>query len=285
MNPRHVIKIPVNAANPIDYLACCGLFEIAARFDETALAHWQQAGTTDFVLDTTLPESVLCGIILSGLADWRSWRMIKTDTGEVIRLEACFVSPEGRAEKFHFDWWYESLMPTGEINKSGWKMYAGQQKAEKIAADMVQKSAALSCASLAEILQQTSKVSGSFGFDPMASRKALDVGFSLNDLGLPAVTNPLAQLLAMFGVQNFFTPRTRQANEIVSSRGWRKNAPRKYAFTYSLWFAPTPISLARHLANVPRHLPPDKTQTFSAPRASRDKYSNLTLAVPVVSER
>lgn len=279
MNERHKIKIEVNAANPVEYLACCGIFEIASRFDETALAHWQTDGATVFVLETVLSEAELLEIILPTLTDWEKWKAVRNDAGEVIRLEAAFSKAETQTENFVLDWWYESLTPKGEINKSGWKMYAGQQKAEKIALDMIQKCQKLNCENLADILRQTSKVSGSFGFDPLASRNALDVGYSPNDLNLPVVTNPFSQMLAMFGAQNFFPTRTNQKNDIASSRGWTKEN-RKWFFDYALWLVPAPIVLARSFANGSADFATEKILKYRSLRASRDKYSNLTLAFP-----
>jgi hypothetical protein len=279
MSGRHEIKIEVNATNPVEYLACCGIFEITALFDETSLAHWQSGDTTTFVLEAGLSEKELLDIILPTLTDWGKWKVVANDAKEVIRLEASFSGTNDQREKFIFDWWYESLTLEGEIKKSGWKMYAGQQKAEKITLDMVQKCQKLKCETLSELLRQTSRVSGSFGFDPMASRNALDVGYSPNDLNLPVVTSPFSQLLAMFGAQYFFTTRTKQTSEIVSSRGWAKDN-RRYFFDYSLWLMPVPIVLARSLANAPTQVPENKTMSFRSPRATRDKYSNLTLAFP-----
>lgn len=282
MNERLEMKIEVNVLNPVDYLACCGMFEIVSRFDETALTSWQVGDTTAFALESVLSEKELLEIILSTLTDWNKWKIIANDAKEVIRLEASFSDANDQREKFLLDWWYESLTREGGINKSGWKMYAGQQKADKIAFDMIQKCQKLSCENLSQVFQQTSKVSGSFGFDPMASRNALDVGYSPNDLNLPVVTNPFLQLLAMFGAQNFFSTRTKQTNEIVSSRGWSEENRRLF-FDYSLWLMPVPIALARVLANAPAQVPESKTINLRSPRATRDKYSNLTLSFPTTS--
>ncbi|HEX8734142.1 MAG TPA: hypothetical protein VF721_02390 [Pyrinomonadaceae bacterium] len=279
MNERREIKIEVNASNPVEYLACCGIFEVGSRFDETALAHWQAEGATNFVLDTVLSEVELLKIILPTLNDWEKWKVVRNDEDEVIRLEATFSKNETETSRIVLDWWYESLTRDGEINKSGWKMYAGQQKAEKITLDMIQKCQKLTCENIADVLRQTSKVSGSFGFDPGASRNALDVGYSPNDLNLPVVTNPFSQMLAMFGAQNFFPTRTNQKNDIASSRGWKKENKRWF-FDYALWLVPAPIILARNLACGAVDFAPDKILKYRSPRASRDKYSNLTLAFP-----
>jgi CRISPR-associated protein Csb3 len=227
-----------------------------------------------------LSEQELLEIITGTLTDLRKWEFFPNDRNEAIKLSAEFSNAGNRTETFVLDWWYESLTPDGGINKSGWKMYAGQQKAEKITLDMIQKCQKLTCENLTGLLKQNSKVSGSFGFDPAASRNALDVGYSPNDLNLPVMTNPFAQLLAMFGTQNFFPTRIKPSGRIDSSRGWiRENG--KYYFDYSLWLFPVPINLARGLANCPPNFHVDKIITFRSPRASRDKYSNLTLAYPI----
>lgn len=279
MNERNEIEIEVNVSNPVEYLACCGIFEIASRFDENAQAHWRIDGATAFVLDTALSEPELLEILIPTLTDWEKWKVGRSSAGEVTHLEATFSKAQIQIEKIVLDWWYESLKPSGEINKSGWKMYAGQQKAEKISLDMVQKCQHLACGSLTDVLRQTRKVSGSFGFDPAASRNALDVGYSPNDLNLPVVTSPFSQLLAMFGAQNFFPSRTLHSADIVSSRGWTKDN-RKYFFDYALWLVPVPIALARSFANGSAGSTTKKILKFRSPRASRDKYSNLTLATP-----
>src|ERR1700755_2714291 len=118
MSDRHEMKIEVNAVNPVEYLACCGIFELTARFDETALAHWQGGDTNAFVLESVLSEKELLKIILPTLTEWSKWKAVTNGSKEVIRLEANYSGPNGQGEKFILDWWYESLTREGEINKS-----------------------------------------------------------------------------------------------------------------------------------------------------------------------
>ena len=96
MNERHETIIEVNALNPVEYLACCGIFEIAARFDETALAHWQSEDTTIFALESVLSEKELLEIIVPSLTDWNKWKSVANDAKEVIRLEASFSGVNGQ---------------------------------------------------------------------------------------------------------------------------------------------------------------------------------------------
>src|SRR5882724_11899040 len=54
MNTRHQIAIPCHPANPVDYLACCGLADILARIDRIAQTHWRIAAPLGFVMESTL---------------------------------------------------------------------------------------------------------------------------------------------------------------------------------------------------------------------------------------
>ena len=178
-------------------------------------------------------------------------------------------------------------METAELDgtireKSAWKMYAGQQTIEGILGDMLTEAARLQTglrdgAPLADLLDQSAEMTGRFGFDPRASRNALDVGYSANDLHLPVRTFVFAELLATFGLHSFFPARTGSAGRLQSTRGWRgaDDGEGEKGFTYCLWPEPLPVALAR-LAAV--RTSAAGARTLFAPRAMRKNYSNLTLA-------
>src|SRR5205085_12568903 len=96
--------------------------------------------------------------------------------------------------RLELDWLYHSLDRNGKIkDKGAWKMYAGQQKAEKIAADMIAVCLELADSAsgkLKNLFEVSVEMSGRFGFDPRSSRNALDVGYSPNDSGIPIATFP-----------------------------------------------------------------------------------------------
>ena len=202
MNTRHQIAIPCHPANPVDYLACCGLADILARMDRTALTHWHTTAPLEFVMESTLTEANYLTTLLATLRDAERWKFVPVlETDEPSRIEVDFI-PEGRPRfTVPLDWWYETLSQAGEIaEKSAWKMYAGQQTVQKIVTDMLKEAAAMpQPASIAELLAARAPMSGRFGFDPRSSRDALNAGFSSNDLGLPVDTYPFAELLVTFG--------------------------------------------------------------------------------------
>lgn len=287
MSEMNLITIEINAENPIEYLACCGIFEITSRIDRSAEAYWTKDTLTKFVLITTCEEGDLTSRIIQTFVDKKDWtfqRHPKSD--EVVRISVNFTNGE-KPICFNLDWWYNSLDHNGKIKDKGtWKMYAGQQKAEKIVADMI-----VVCRGLADsvsgrlknLFEVSADMSGRFGFDPRSSRNALDVGYSPNDSGIPIATFPFLELLAMFGLQNFFPHRTSQAGGSSTCRGWNKR-DRRIFFDYGLWYEPLTISLARLSASGFNEVLKDAAR-FSSVKAKRKDYANLSISVPKSLQR
>jgi CRISPR-associated protein Csx14 len=282
MGKTNLVKIEINAENPVEYLACCGIFEIASRIDRHAEAYWTKDTPTEFILATTCEEEDLTHRILKTFVDKKSWNFPKhPKSGEVVRISVKFPNGE-EPVYFDLDWWYNSLDRNGKIkNKGAWKMYAGQQKAEKIVTDMIAVCLELADSAsgrLKNLFEASAEMSGRFGFDPRSSRNALDVGYSPNDSGIPIATFPFLELLAMFGLQNFFPHRTSQGSGSSASRGWNKR-DRKTFFDYGLWHESLTISLARLFASSFDEVLKD-TSRFSSVRAKRKDYANLSISIP-----
>ena len=284
MNTRHQIAIPCHPANPVDYLACCGLADILARMDRTALTHWHTTAPLKFVMESTLTEANYLTTLLATLRDAERWKFVPVlETDEPSRIEVDFI-PEGRPRfTVPLDWWYETLSQAGEIaEKSAWKMYAGQQTVQKIVTDMLKEAASMpQPASIAELLAARAPMSGRFGFDPRSSRDALNAGFSSDDLGLPVDTYPFAELLVTFGAGAFFPSRCGRAGDLSSARGWRGRGEGRAGFAYHLWPSPLPVVLAR-LAAGPVGFP--SAPLLFAARATRKNYSNFLLAQPMTKK-
>ena len=284
MNTRHQIIIPCQPANPVDYLACCGLADILARMDRAARTHWRTEAPLGFVMESTVTEAELLATVLATLRGAARWTFISVhDSDEPAQIEVNFT-PKGRdAFTVPLDWWYETLTTKGDIaEKSAWKMYAGQQTVRKITIDMVQEAALLpEPSTIADLLTARAPMSGRFGFDPRSSRDALNAGFSSNDLGLPVDTYPYAELLVTFGVSAFFPSRCGRAGDLTSARGWRGRGESRAGFAYHLWPSPLSVLLAR-LAASPVGVP--GAPLLIAGRATRKNYSNFLLAQPTTRQ-
>lgn len=279
---KHHFTIPTNPANPVNYLACCGLFDLLARMDADALGWWTTSAPVSFNLKSAIPERDLLTTILSACCSLDCW-VFRPANSEPTRIDVRFTTPAGQSFIVPLDWWLETAELDGAIrDKSAWKMFAGQQTIRGIVTDMVSEAAKLRPSvspdlPIASLLDRSVAMTGRFGFDPRASRNALDVGYSPNDLQMPVPTFVFAEMLACFGLQSFFPARTGRAGALASTRGWRgkEEGEGERGFAYVLWAEPMPVSLARLAAACPYSSP--SRALFSA-RAMRKNYSNMTLA-------
>lgn len=294
--------IQMNPLNPVEYLACCGLFEILTRFDPTATSWWEIESQPRFWLESKIDEASLLICLTQTFSNWTQWQKgdqenqndetlvfeDEQESGEESDNEGKEVnegillslqfSMNDKTITLNLDWWYETLTSQKGIKeKSGWKMYAGNQTAEKTSRDMTTTLAKLikqnPITNIAYLIKLCGGMTGRFGFDPRSSRNALDTGYSANDLKLPVATYPFVELLTMIGIQHFFPHRNRQSGGITSSRGWID----KYSFQYGLWITSLPIALAR-MAAIGVGINKDNVIPLLAKRANRDKYSNFRMA-------
>jgi hypothetical protein len=280
---KHRITIPTNPANPVNYLACCGLFDLLARMDAGALGWWTTSAPVGFILESGIPEEDLLATVLDTCCSLDRWASHPA-SGEPTRIEVNFTTPAGQSFTVPLDWWLETAELDGSIrDKSAWKMYAGNQSVTQIVRErMVPACAAIrrtvaQTAVLASLLEASFDLKGRFGFDPRGTVNALDRGYSPNDIGEPVPTFPFAELLATFGAQSFFPARVGRAGFLASTRGWKgtDEGEGEKGFAYTLWTEPLPVSLARLGAAKPD---PTASRTLFSRRDGRGQYSNLTLA-------
>ncbi|MFZ4984438.1 MAG: hypothetical protein ACOYLF_03160 [Blastocatellia bacterium] len=298
-------RLRANPFNPIEYLAACGLFEILVRFDPAATSCWVLPQEAGFNIESEVSEESLLQCLKETLCDYATWSSApavldadsetdetgiserddegsEEETGTGDGVDGSLLTPTFRlndqVRTFSIDWWYEKLSPNGTIKeKSGWKMYAGNQSVEGIVGKMTGVISTelknRQTTSLTELLQLSAGMSGRFGFDPRSTRNALEAGFSPNDLKLPVTTYPVAELLASIGANYFFPPRTSPEGGTTSARGWIENR----TFQYALWQSPLPLTLAR-LAASGGGFDRRALIFLHADRVSRDKYSNFKMA-------
>jgi CRISPR-associated protein Csx14 len=280
---KHRITIPTNPANPVNYLACCGLFDLLARMDANALGWWTTSAPVSFILESGISEGDLLTTVLDTCCALDRWHF-HPDRGEPTRIEVHFTTPTGQSFTVSLDWWLETAELDGAIrDKSAWKMYAGNQSVTQIVSErMVPACAAIrsntaNIARVAGLLEVSFELPGRFGFDPRGTVNALDRGYSPNDIGEPVPTFPFAELLATFGAQSFFPSRVARAGDLASTRGWTgaEEAEGEKGFAYTLWAEPLPVTLARLAA---AHSFPTGSRTLFSRRDGRGQYSNLTLA-------
>jgi CRISPR-associated protein Csb3 len=278
MNSKGLIKLQINPRNPVQYLACCGILEIVARFDSYATSRWVVCDRTELVIDSTIEERALMICLIRSLTDWTCWSEETSENGEITSLNVTFHLDDKRST-ISLDWWYETLDIHCKIKeKSAWKMYTGQQTAHGKSRDMVQAAnktlADSSPETITDLIRLNIGMDGRFGFDPRSSRNSLDTGFSSDDLKIPVATYPFAELLAVIGAHFFFPHRTKQSGGNESTRGWID----KRVFRYGAWTISLPVALARMAASCAGFEDAASIIAMRSLRASRDRYSNLTMA-------
>lgn len=291
-------SLQANPFNPVEYLACCGLFEILVRFDAKAMAWWAKPNEACFNIESEISEESFLQCLKETFSDYGAWSNSlattdsDTETDEPDQLndetedeaaddegnDVSILTPTFRlndqTRRFAIDWWYETLKPDRTIKKgSRWKMYAGNQTVEGIVSKMTAEFSSNQVANLTALLRFSAGMTGRFGFDPRSTRNALEAGFSPNDLGEKVTTYPVAELLAGIGANYFFPPRTQLGGGTTSARGWIEDE----IFQYALWQSPLPLTLARVAASGGGF--DRKTLIFmQADRVKRDKYSNFKMA-------
>ena len=101
----HRITISCNPANPVNYLACCGLFDLLARMDAGARGWWQTKAPVAFLLESEVTEAELAGTVLHTLGAAGCWKFLRCAVGEVpVQVVAEFAPPRQPAFAVALDW-------------------------------------------------------------------------------------------------------------------------------------------------------------------------------------
>lgn len=286
----HPIEIACNPANPVNYLACCGLFDLLTRMAPEARGSWRIEAPTAFCLTSSVSEADLLTTVLDAFSIRQRWRAQRPQKGgEPTWYRVKFVGHGRRTFAVALDCWLETAELDGSIaSNSAWKMFAGQQTIEAILIGkekgrpgMIDECAAYrsegtSPSNLSELLKVERRMTGRLGFDPRSCRTSLDRGWSANDLNIAIPTALFAEMLALFGANSFFPARSGRPKDRESTRGWQSGAwNEEDHFDYALWQRPLPITLARRAA-----LPSPASVCLRSMRATRKDYSNLSFAQP-----
>src|ERR1700748_3424890 len=66
--------VQVNPLNPVEYLACCGVFEILSRFDASATSWWENEPGHAFWIESEIDEASILACLKETFSDWSQWR-------------------------------------------------------------------------------------------------------------------------------------------------------------------------------------------------------------------
>ncbi|MCC6873349.1 MAG: hypothetical protein IT378_03490 [Sandaracinaceae bacterium] len=250
-------EVCVDLTNPGQFFASCGLFELAARLEQSTTAHFAD---DRFVVESGSSLREL-------LARWTEAPLVPIDAEDPT------ASPMRIGEPFdlRLDWWKDDDSGGRDL-----KVWAGTMKSFRIAEAML---AALRDPSLhTERLFDVGRVV----FDPKDPTKKVepfyfdarrapnahsrDVGFSPNDLDLTTTAFPAVEALCLVGLQRFRPATTR----------------RRLIFEYHAWRQPLSVAVASAVASGAVSFPHRRTFQFECwYRTGRKELKAFRPAVPV----
>ncbi len=268
------IQLTIDARNPGEYLAVCGLLEVLSRYDANATSAWRRetgvlpslpsAAADVCEVNAGIDEAAVTVELAKHLGSKDAWRAI-TQNGRGPLADSVGrwcggieLALPGK-QVVVADHWYERAHVEGiEIvgkrgtrdGKSRWKLWAGKHEergAGGLAADLVASvPQGFEPHSFNDLLRAPPVV-GSSGYklDPATTRSSIDRGISANDAKKAKLerVRPLLELLAAVGASTFFPPRREGENAPHGVVGVRKRV-----FTYSTWSPHLPLALARMAA-------------------------------------
>lgn len=271
---RPSICVKVDVANPGQYFACCGLLELCDRMSARAVG-WFERASGAFCIETN-GDSFTSNDLLTALAGCGLCNTMTTDELERLnRLKACRVNDLSDDEKLEKklleSLWRESPLVLGTPFKmrldwfhdsraggSRFKTWAGQQSVIDIATAMLEPiiQSAYDEVLPDEWLSHPHGHSLTFNFDADASVQGapLDVGFSLDPLGMSSNAKPLLEFACFVALQRF-----RPVNVSGENR-----------YAYATWDVPLSPNVASMVAAGV--VPALADQRFAFPLLYRTKY-------------
>lgn len=266
--PTPDITVNVNVTNPGQFLACCGLLELADRL-------WPGAAGWFGGVDTTF--HILCEGTLCQTLD----ALLRTAPSAIERLpNGLEVAPIIAPLVFNFggepssqlllDAWTRIAVFKGTtqvVSNPPWNFWSGQQTSMRIWTGLQREFTAqlttLTPDRLTDLFSHRLLQKGRFGFDPGPAWNALDVGFSPNEHGLEVESSPATELFAAIGLQRF---------RPVMNDG-------RDGFDYFTWHRPYPPPIAA--AAMAGTIRDRETLCYRAGVTTRGQYAALDFAYPL----
>lgn len=299
--------VAIDATNPGEYLAACGIIELVGRLDRSSTSAWtrkqglvEQARSA--VCDvckilTCIEEAEFARKLAEKLGSRDAWYAVTDEARVPLANSAAkwtagveFVLP-GCCDAIVIDHWYERAFVRDDRvvqkpdkkrdGKGRWKFWAGQQDSKQgitgLLLDLVDASARLNGAEgVQDILAFGSPGSSRLNVDAAATRSSIDRGISANDAAANggSMGRPGLELLAAIGLSAFFPPR-RYGDAAPDGTV----AVHKRLFSYFTWTPQAPLCLARLCARGVG-VPGFQGVRREAPIGMMGQYSYLRFARP-----
>lgn len=311
------IQLAIDARNPGEYLAVCGVLEVLSRYDANMTSAWRRitgalpslpsAAVDACEIEAAINEAVVVTELAKQLGTKHSWKAVTQNGRQPLANSIgdwCGGIELALPDKaiVVIDHWYEwAHASRGRIvqrlekrdGKSRWKFWAGKQDEASVkkgayspslrgiaglGLDLVNATAALSTAKrLQDLLSFTSPGSSRLNLDAMATRSSIDRGISANDAKDSGIRSQGRPALELLAAIGLST--------FFPPRREGGNAPhgvvgvRNRTFTYYTWSAHLPLALARMAARGVEVGPADLVKR-EAIIGMMGQYSYLKLARP-----
>jgi len=229
--PKRTFIVEVDATNPGEFFACCGLLELAHRLWPGAEARF---GNGRFWLSPLKPSASGLEDMLGTLIAADVYTLPYPDPKIAPVLVASPIS-------IRLDWWLRNdgkanLFKTWAANATARQMFVKWR-------DPLKKCMEESGCSAEHLFHLTARVQNSYGFDTQQAWNALAVGFSLNEHAryrkLP--TRPAVELLGAIGLQRFF-PLMNASKQTVCYAAWSVPLSPPVARLAAIGLSPAAIS-------------------------------------------
>jgi CRISPR-associated protein Csb3 len=280
------IHVAVDARNPGEYLAVCGLLEVLGRFDASLTSRWRR--TNGFLpglpsaaadvceIEATMSEVEVAQELVNQLGSRSSWNVI-TESGRVALADAIGTWTGGielslpNKTVVVVDHWYEwAYASQGRIvqrlekrdGKSRWKFWAGQQDEASIkkgkyspstrgiaglCLDLVDAATKIPAVQqLQDLLAFSSLGSSRLNLDAATTRSSLDRGISANDAAKSGSSSPGRPALELLAAIGLSAFFPPRRNGDSAPDG--VVGVEKRTFRYCTWTPHAPLMLARMAA-------------------------------------
>lgn len=258
------VCVRVDLRNPGQFLACCGLLELADRLWGGAEGWFDRTGT--FRVAPLLPEREgqrrdLIGLLETLLAaPFEAVLSVRNLSVPAIIAPLRLELGTHPDDWLWLSFWMRLRADRNEVLPIGtrWQLWAGQQTPLRLWRDLREALIGL----LPRIVAEPERVfahrrpgGGRFGYDPGPAWNALDAGFSPNEQKMEVASSPAVEMLAAVGLQRF--------RPEVSGEG----------FLYAPW--------SQRLAPACAALVATSAGAYRAQIVSRGQYGALSMAIPI----
>lgn len=301
------IQLTIDARNPGEYLAVCGLLEVISRYDVNATSAWRRtsgvlpalpsAAADVCEINADVDEAAVAAEVANSLGSKEAWKAI-SENGRVPLADSvggwCGALELSLPAKsvVVVDHWYEwayvvdnTILGKREKapkrdGKSRWKLWAGKHEergAGGLAFDFAESvPRRFRPVRFQGLLDLTVAGGSGYKLDPATTCSSIDRGISANDAKKVKVerVRPMLELLAAIGISTFFPPRREGENAPHGVVGVRKRV-----FTYCTWSPHLPLALARMTARGVE-LTPSELVKREAIIGMMGQYGYLRLARP-----